>query len=201
MRSTAIFLLTLISRRCHRRPQEGRSVTTDEYLYDTEETNRICELAMGRVREPPAPFFSHQTVALKVARSIADYTEPRFLGRVAMAPVDVILDRERALVLQPDVLFVATSRLAIVRDQVWGPPDLVVEVLSPGTEHRDRTEKLGWYRQYGVRECWLVDVRQELVTVVDFTGALPVERAARGAEAIQSSVLPGLEVTAAVIFA
>ena len=176
-------------------------MTTDEYLYDTEETNRICELAMGRVREPPAPFFSHQTVALKVARLIADYTEPRFLGRVAMAPVDVVLDRERALVLQPDVLFVATARLAIVRNQVWGPPDLVVEVLSPGTEHHDRTEKLGWYRQYGVGECWLVDVRQEVVTVVDFTGALPIERAARSAGPIQSSVLPGLEITAAAVFA
>jgi Uma2 family endonuclease len=175
-------------------------VTTDEYLYDTEETKRIRELAMGRVREPPAPFFSHQTVALNVARSIADYTEPRFLGRVAMAPVDVVLDRERALVLQPDVLFVATARLGIVRNQVWGAPDLVVEVLSPGTEHRDRTEKLGWYRQYGVRECWLVDVRQELVTIVDCTGALPVERTARGAEAVRSSVLPGLEVTAAAMF-
>jgi len=175
-------------------------VTTNEYLYDTEETNRIHELAMGRVREPPAPFFSHQTVALKVARLIADYTEPRFLGRVAMAPVDVVLDRERALVLQPDVLFVCTARLGIVRNQVWGAPDLVVEVLSPATEHRDRTEKLGWYRQYGVRECWLVDVRQELLTVVDFTGALPVERTAGGAEAILSSVLPGLEVTAAAVF-
>ena len=175
-------------------------MTTNEYLYDTEDTNRIRELAMGRIREPPAPFFSHQTVALKVARSIADYTEPRFLGRVAMAPVDVILDRERALVLQPDVLFVSTARLGIIRNQVWGPPDLVVEVLSPATEHRDRTEKLGWYRQYGVRECWLVDMRGELVTVVDFTGAQPVERVAKGMDAPQSSVLPGLEVTAAAVF-
>ena len=123
------------------------------------------------------------------------------LGRVAIAPVDVILDRERALILQPDVLFVSTERLGIIRDQVWGPPDLVVEVMSPGTEHRDRTQKLGWYRQYGVRECWLVDLRQELVTVVDFTGALPVERTARGGDAIQSSVLPGLEVTASAVFA
>ena len=63
------------------------------------------------------------------------------LGRVAIAPVDVILDRERALVLQPDVLFVATERLGIIRDQVWGAPDLVVEVMSPGTEQRDRTRE------------------------------------------------------------
>ena len=176
-------------------------MTTDEYLYDTEETNRISELAMGMVREPPAPFFSHQTVALKVARIIGDHAEPRKLGRVAIAPVDVILDRDGALILQPDVLFVCSERLAIIRDQVWGPPDLDAEVLSPGTQNRDRGEKLGWYRQYGVRECWLVDPNQEQVTIVDFTGALPVERVARGVDAIRSSVLPALELTASAVFA
>jgi len=176
-------------------------MTTDEYLYSTEETNRIRELAMGMVREPPAPFFSHQTVALKLARIIGDHAEPRGLGRVAIAPVDVILDRDRALVLQPDVLFISTERSAIIRDQVWGPPDLVVEVLSPGTKAHDGGLKLGWYRQYGVRECWLVDLHQEQVTVVDFTGAFPVERMARGADTIQSSVLPALETAASAVFA
>jgi hypothetical protein len=36
--------------------QGGCPVTTNEYLYDTEETNRIRELAMGTLHEPPAPF-------------------------------------------------------------------------------------------------------------------------------------------------
>ena len=174
-------------------------MTTNEYLYDTEETNRIRELAMGRLHEPPAPFYSHQAVAFRIARIMADHAEPRMLGRVAIAPVDVILDRERALVLQPDVLFVATERLGIIRDQVWAP-DLVVEGPSPGTERRDRTQKLEWFRQYGVRECWLVDPRQELVTVIDMTGALPAQRTAGGGDAIQSSVLPGLEAPAAAVF-
>jgi Uma2 family endonuclease len=171
-------------------------VTTNEYLYDTEETNRIRELALGMVREPPAPFFSHQTLVLRVARILGDHVEPRKLGRVAIAPVDVILDRERALVVQPDVLFVSTERLSIIRDQVWGAPDLVAEILSPGTEKHDRGEKLGWYRQYGVRECWLVDLYNEQVTLVDFTGPFPVERVARGVEAIRSAVLPELEASA-----
>jgi Uma2 family endonuclease len=175
-------------------------MTADEYLYSTDETNRIRELAMGMVREPPAPFFSHQTVALKVARIIGDHAEPRKLGRVAIAPVDVILDRDRALILQPDVLFVSSERLAIIRDQVWGAPDLIAEVLSPGTQNRDRGEKLGWYRQYGVREVWLVDLHNEQVTVVDFSGAFPVERVANGADAIRSSVLPGLETAASTVF-
>jgi Uma2 family endonuclease len=175
-------------------------VTTNEYLYDTKETNRIRQLAWGILREPPAPFFSHQSLVLRVARLLGDHVDSRQLGRVAIAPVDVILDRDRALVIQPDVLFVSAERLSIVRDQVWGAPDLVAEILSPGTEKHDRGEKLGWYRQYGVRECWLVDLYREQVTLVDFTGSLPVERIARGVEPIRSAVLPDLELPAAGIF-
>ena len=176
-------------------------MTTDEYLYNTEETNRIRELAMGMVREPPAPFFSHQALVLKVARLWGDHVEPRKLGRVAIAPLDVILDRERALIVQPDVLFVSTERLSIIRDQVWGAPDLVAEILSHGTQDRDRSEKLEWYRQYGVRECWLVDPFSEQVNLFDFTGPVPVERIATGRDAIRSSVLPALEASAFGIFA
>ena len=117
-------------------------MTADEYLYDTDETNRPRELAYRMVREPPAPFFSHQQLVLQVARIWSDHVEPRGLGRLAVAPVDVVLDHDRALIVQPDVLFVSTDRLSIIRGQVGGAPDLVAEVLSHSTGHRDRGEKL-----------------------------------------------------------
>jgi Uma2 family endonuclease len=176
-------------------------MTTHEYLYDTEETVQRRELAYGILREPPAPFFSHQVIVLKVARLWTDHVEPRNLGRVAVAPVDVILDAERHLVVQPDVLFVATDRLSIVRDQVWGAPDLVAEVLSPGTRSYDHVEKLGWYRQYGVREYWLVDIGKEAVTIIELTGTAPVEWRAGGIESLRSSVLPELRASAFGLFA
>jgi Uma2 family endonuclease len=177
------------------------AMTTKQYLYDTEETNRIRELAWGVLREPPAPFFSHQSLVLRIARLLGDHAEPRKLGRVAVAPVDVILDRERALIVQPDVLFVTTGRLSIIQNQVWGPPDLVAEVLSFSTENRDRGEKLGWYQQYGVRECWLVDLNREQLTIVDFSGTSPVERVAKGPDSVRSTVLPQLEVSGHSVFA
>lgn len=173
----------------------------DEYLYDSEETNRIRELVLGRVREPPAPFFSHQSLVLRIANVWSDHTEMGRLGRVAVAPVDVVLDKERALILQPNVLFVSTPRPPIIRDQVWWPPDLVAEVLSPGTENRDRGEKLKWYRQYGVREYWMVDPFRARVTVADFAGPWPVFRHASGAEQIRSTVFPRLELSADRLFA
>jgi Uma2 family endonuclease len=174
------------------------TMTTWEYL-DSEETNRPRELRYGIVRDPPAPFFSHQQVVLKIARLLADYVESAKLGAVGIAPLDVILDEERALIVQPDVLFVSADRLSIINKQVWGGPDLVVEVLSAGTAMHDRTDKLGWYRQYGVRECWLVETSGERLVVVDFTGATPETRAFTRPEALQSSVLPAFHPPASLL--
>jgi Uma2 family endonuclease len=84
-----------------------------------------------------------------------------------VAPVDVVLDESAALVVQPDIVFIARNRRSIVRDRIFGAPDLVVEVLSPGTARRDRTTKLAWYRRYGVRECWLVDLRRRSLEIVE----------------------------------
>jgi len=172
-------------------------MTADEYLYDTDETNRPMELEFGLPREPPAPFYSHQVLVLRTAQLLSNYGE--HLGQVVVAPIDVVLDREKALIVQPDVLFISNERKAIIRDQIWGAPDLVVEVLSPGTAAQDRTQKRGWYRQYGVREYWLVDPAQSQVTLLDSTGGQPVERIARGGHAVRSAVLSDLIVRAHVI--
>jgi Uma2 family endonuclease len=175
-------------------------MTADEYLYDTDETNRRRELHLSRVSEPPSPFYSHQAVVLKVARLWSDHVEPRGLGIVTVAPLDVVLDRDRALILQPDVLFVAAERLSIIRNQVWGAPDLVAEVLSPSTLHLDQGQRLDWYEEYGVRECWLVDLYEKRVTVVDFTQKPRVSRLAKGVVPIESTVLPDLELSAFSLF-
>jgi len=171
-------------------------MTTDEYLRSYE-TNRPRELTYGILREPPAPFFSHQQVVFKIARLLADHVERAALGDVAVAPVDVILDAGRSLIVQPDVLFVSNERRAIIRDQVWGAPDLIVEVLSPRTAAHDRTQKLGWYRQYGVRECWLVDPAASRITVFDFTGAAPTFRTFEPPGAVRSPVLTDFTAAAA----
>ena len=119
----------------------GRRLTLPEYL-SGDETNRPFELAYGVVREPVSPTWQHQLVVGRVYQRLERHVSRYGLGRVAQSPIDVVLDRDRALVVQPDVVFVATERLSICKARIWGPPDLVVEVLSMGTARHDRTVKI-----------------------------------------------------------
>jgi Uma2 family endonuclease len=58
----------------------------------------------------------------------------------------------------PDILFVAKANLARLKsNHLEGPADLVVEIISPESEERDRKEKFAEYEQGGVREYWLLD--------------------------------------------
>jgi Uma2 family endonuclease len=113
---------------------------------------------------------------------------------VCVSPLDVVLDATRALVLQPDLLYVAAARSHIVRDRVYGAPDLVVEVLSAATERRDRQVKVALYRTYGVGECWLVDASARRVECLPFR-APARHRTFRGADPIQSAVLGSVRFT------
>jgi Uma2 family endonuclease len=73
-------------------------------------------------------------------------------------------------VLQPDILFVSNERIHIVtEDNVQGGPDLVIEILSPGTEERDRTFKRSLYARHGVREMWMVSPEAKTVEIYRLT--------------------------------
>jgi len=175
-------------------------LTVHDYLA-LPETNRPMELVYGRVHEPPAPNYGHQSVVTRLTAQLDAHVRRHRLGRVCVSPVDVVLDRDAALVVQPDVIFVSTERLNILGDRVWGAPDLTVEVLSAGTAARDRTLKVGWYRQYGVRECWLIEPAARAVEVFTFdppSGTRP-ERFEEDS-LVRSRVLPQLELRAGTLF-
>ncbi len=169
-----------------------RRITVAEYL-GMPETNKPQELAYGILREPPAPRYGHQALVTRMTAALSQFAARTRLGVVCVSPVDVVLDQERALVIQPDIVFVATARQDIIRDQIWGAPDLVVEVLSPSTARQDRSRKLGWYRHYGVKECWLVDEGAAEVAVIrlDAAADTPGRVYYRARQRLYSRVLRG----------
>lgn len=75
---------------------------------------------------------------------------------ILCAPVDLILSSIE--VRQPDLMMIHRSRLGIVSNRgVEGPPDLVIEILSPSTIRRDKLHKARIYARYGIPEYWIVD--------------------------------------------
>ena len=164
-----------------------RRISTADY-FRMPETNRPAELVYGVVREPPAPLYGHQKVVGQLFHLLKKHVEANSLGEVCVSPIDVVLDEVAALVVQPDVIFVAKERTSIIQNRIAGAPDIVVEVLSAGTEHRDRSIKLAWYRRYGVRECWMANPSTRTIDVVD--GVTGTPESFTGAHAIRSRVLP-----------
>lgn len=115
------------------------------------------EVIHGALIMSPAPRPHHQRVVKRLALAIERHLEAQPSGELFLAPIDVILPG-LADPVQPDLAFVAAERLGIVSEtRIEAEPDLVVEVVSPGSEARDRRLKFGLYAQAGVREYWIVD--------------------------------------------
>jgi Uma2 family endonuclease len=170
-----------------------KRVSTVDYL-SGDETLRRQELEFGTLVREPAPRYGHQAVVTRLTVLLDAAVRQGPKGIVCVSPLDVVLDATRALVLQPDLLYVAAARIHIVRDRVYGAPDLVVEVLSAATERRDRQVKVALYRTYGVGECWLVDASARRVECLPFR-APARHRTFRGADPIQSAVLGSVRFT------
>src|SRR5438067_1156981 len=150
-------------------------MATMEYL-ETRETLKPRELAFGVLRVADSPVVVHQRVVRDLTIALTRFTRDHRLGEILPAPMDVILDREANLVVQPDILFVSAERADIVSDRIYGTPDLVVEVLSPRPRIGELHEKIEWFARYGVKECWLVHLSRRQVAVLEFTGGRIVGR-------------------------
>lgn len=174
-------------------------MTTAEYLA-TPGSVLPRELVHGRLMVADAPLVPHQAAVADLFRALDAHVRERGLGRVWLAPIDVILDAARAVVVQPDLLFVSDARRSIVGDRVRGAPDLVVEVLSPGPRVGLTETRLELYARYGVGECWLVHVPDRRIEIVGFArGAVASRRVFVSAARIVSDVLPRFDVTPGVV--
>jgi Uma2 family endonuclease len=158
-----------------KRRRKAGTMTTQEYL-QTPETVLPCELAYGVMRVADAPSIAHQRMVGELFLALTAFVRPRRLGEVLLAPTDVVLDFDRALVVQPDLVFVSAERSHIAADRVYGAPDLAIEVLSPYARVGRVEEQVGWFAQYGVRECWLVDLAARRIAVLGLSERHGVSR-------------------------
>ena len=112
------------------------------------------------------------------------------LGEVFVAPLDVIFSDDE--VVQPDLMFVSNERAGIVTARgLEGPPDWVIEVLSPSTRAYDLESKRKLCQSQGIETYWAIDQERQVVHVWD--GAL--SSTAQREELVSVSNLPGFQIS------
>src|SRR5258707_275347 len=153
------------------------------------------ELIYGVLRVAESPSARHQTSVADLFRALDTHVRERHLGRVFAAPIDVVLDAERALVLQPDIVFVSKARTAILlKDRIHGAPDLMIDVLSPELRIGRTEERVQWCADSGVRECWFVHQDMRSIAIFRFAyRRIPARLLHRRRDPIASAVLPELD--------
>jgi Uma2 family endonuclease len=133
------------------------------------ETNRIVELSGGRLVVPEMPTDPHQCAVGELFAAMRAFVRGHALGHVRVAPLPVRLWPGKFR--EPDIVFLSREHGDRRGEQFWGVPDLVVEVISPRTEHSsgteraDRREKFEEYARAGILEYWLVDPRGYTIEV------------------------------------
>jgi Uma2 family endonuclease len=163
-----------------RRP--GPVLTIAGFQRLPEEDAWRIELVRGRpVREPrPAPL--HGRLVARLAHLLYAFAEDASTG-VVLADVGVVLARDPDTVRGPDVAFYSHGRIPAsgYGGGFWGPPDLAVEVTSPGNSATRIREKVTDYLGTGVRLVWVVAPRPRSVTVQESALAAGlIELAERG---------------------
>lgn len=123
-----------------------------------------CELIYGSFYVSPSPSLLHQTILGLLYEALRRVVGSSG-GRVFFAPLDVALAEHT--VVQPDLTYVSRERREILGERIEGAPDLLVEILSPGTARRDRGEKLRLYAESGVREYWVVDPAERQIEFLE----------------------------------
>lgn len=130
----------------------------EEYLALAGE-ERITEWVEGEVLIYMPPVYKHQELSLFFSDLLHAFIRFFNLGLLCYAPFEVKLWPDGPS-REPDIFFVATENTTQLTPQRFdGAPDLIIEIISPGSVTEDRVHKFTQYEQAGVKEYWLIDPR------------------------------------------
>ena len=176
-----------------------RPLTYDDLLQMPADGNRY-EIAGGELHVAPPPSKKHQQLARRLTRVFDDAVSVDGWGEMFFAPVDVHLSPHDTV--QPDLLVLRRDRLHLFGPRgVEGPPDVGVEILSPPNRAYDQVRKAALYARAGVPEYWQADTEiDDLLLIALGPNQIYVRVPADGG-VVRSTVLPGLAVDIAQLYA
>jgi Uma2 family endonuclease len=161
------------------------------------------EIIDGELLVTRAPHWDHQNAILNLSVALVTWSRSSGLGRVSVAPGLVFTDDDNVI---PDLVWISNDRLSRVLDEsghLLAAPELVVEVLSAGSdnERRDREVKRKLYAIRGVQEYWIIDWRRQQIEIFrrDANG-LPLVATLFSNDVLSSPLLPDFQQSVAEVF-
>jgi Uma2 family endonuclease len=182
-----------------------QKLTFEEYLTYEDNTDNRYELIDGELVTLPPESEPNNFIANYLLFTLASSGFiPLRLIRTHMCEIQVPILREGdaanrypdLVILRPEHILLTASRLTITVDMP--PPQLVVEVVSPGRVGRDRDyiSKRAQYAVRGIPEYWIVDPQEQMITVLRLESGKYVEVGMfQGEQTLVSPTFPQLSLT------
>ena len=148
--------------------------TTSTALMTAEELMQLprgyyrAELINGELITMPLSGFPHGRITTRLSAPLAYFVWDHDLGEVFINDTGFQLTRNPDTVLGPDISFISKERLeerGEIKGYWQGPPDLAVEVLSPGDRPGEVNKKISQWFSFGTEQVWIIDPKRSSVMV------------------------------------
>lgn len=144
--------------------QPQPEIITLEQYENLPEEKRV-EVFDGIVYDMAGPSQIHQSISMQLSTVINNYIlQKNGSCSIFSAPFDVKLCDKPLTIVQPDIMVICDKN-KLDGKRCNGAPDFIIEIVSPRNPTDDYIRKLYYYKNYGVREYWIVDPRRKIVTV------------------------------------
>jgi Uma2 family endonuclease len=180
----------------------GRRMSLDDFDKAEVQEGYLYELSRGVITVSDVPNRRHlaQVMALRRQFGAYDLANPGQIHTIAAGSECKILLADLESERHPDVAVYKHPPLD--DEELWSTwiPELVIEVVSPGSEQRDYSEKREEYLRFGVAEYWVVDGDRREVLVLRRVGGRWKDRTVRPPEVYRTKLLPGFEFSCELVF-
>lgn len=140
--------------------------------YEALPEEKRIEVFDGMICDMASPSQIHQTLLTELLVSLRNYIRGKNGDcSIFPAPFDVKLNDKPLTIVQPDIMIIC-DKDKLDGKRCNGAPDFIIEIVSPGNPSDDYIRKAYYYKNYGVREYWIVDPKRRMITVNYFEGDL-----------------------------
>jgi Uma2 family endonuclease len=161
------------------------------------------EIIDGELFVTRSPHRRHQQISGEFYSALSAWSRRSGLGEAILSPGVILSDADNVI---PDLVWVSKERLVAIEDEaghLTGLPELLVEVLSPGSQNisRDREAKLKLYSIWGAQEYWIADrFSQRLELYRREENRLALFATLTSSDTLTSPLLPGFSHPVQAIF-